>query len=381
MIGSIVRKEMSITFKEKGTFFWLFVLPILFIVMFSAIFGNSSQEYTVRYYDADQSQASADLLNLINGVDGFKLQNLTGESLDLQLEEIRSGKVSSMLVIPDGYGEKLQSGETAELELYRDAGDDNASAPVVALLNNVIAQFKEAKLATVLKEFGQQDDTVANILQSPVELKDMKEAVVKIDTVTQVVPGYTVMFVFFIMITMVRNFLRDKTSGMLARLSGTPMRSHHYLVGMWVPNIVVVLIQCTVLLLFGKIVYGLRIGDLSAVALLVICLAVCCTGIGLMLSMLVRSENQGIGFVQIITMGGAIVGGLWFPYEFLPTFVQTIGKFTPQYWAQRGLQDVMLRGMHIDGIWLNAVILLVIGFVGLSVALLSFKRFANGSTH
>lgn len=381
MIGSIVRKEMSITFKEKGTFFWLFVLPILFIVMFFAIFGNSSQEYTVRYYDADQSEASADLLNLINQVDGFKLQNLTGESLDLQLEEIRSGKVSSMLVIPDGYGEKLQSGTMAELELYRDAGDDNASAPVVALLNNIIAQFKEAKLATVLKEFGQQDDAVASILQSPVELKDMKEAVVKIDTVTQVVPGYTVMFVFFIMITMVRNFLRDKTSGMLARLSGTPMRSHHYLIGMWVPNIVVVLIQCTVLLLFGKIVYGLQLGDLSAVALLIICLAVCCTGIGLMLSMLVRSENQGIGFVQIITMGGAIVGGLWFPYEFLPAFVQTIGKFTPQYWAQRGLQDVMLRGMHIDGIWLNAVILLVIGFVGLSVALLSFRRFANGSTH
>jgi ABC-2 type transport system permease protein len=100
-----------------------------------------------------------------------------------------------------------------------------------------------------------------------------------------------------------------------------------------------------------------------------------------MLSMLVRSENQGIGFVQIITMGGAIVGGLWFPYDFLPEFVRMIGKFTPQFWAQRGLQDVMLRGMHIDGIWLNAAILLGIGFVGLGIALLSFRRFANGSMH
>ncbi|OBR62423.1 multidrug ABC transporter permease [Paenibacillus oryzae] len=381
MIGSILRKELSITFKEKGTFFWLFVLPILFIVMFSAIFSNTSQEYAVRYYDADHSVASEQLLNLINQVEGFKLQNNSNEPLDDQLEGIRSGKISSLLVIPKGYGESLQSGATAKLELYRDAADDNASAPVSALLGNIVSQYKEVKLAAVLEELGQQGNAVENILTSPVELQEMKESAVKIDTVTQVVPGYTVMFVFFIMITMVRNFLRDKNSGMLARLSGTPMRSHHYLIGMWVPNIVVVLIQCTVLLLFGKIVYGLQLGDISAVALLICCLAVCCTGIGLMLSMLVRSENQGIGFVQIITMGGAIVGGLWFPYDFLPEFVRMIGKFTPQFWAQRGLQDVMLRGMHIDGIWLNATILLGIGFVGLGIALLGFRRFANGSMH
>jgi ABC-2 type transport system permease protein len=381
MIGSILRKELSITFKEKGTFFWLFVLPILFIVMFSAIFSNTSQEYAVRYYDADHSVASEQLLNLINQVEGFKLQNNSNESLDEQLEGIRSGKIPSLLVIPEGYGESLQSGATAKLELYRDAADDNASAPVSALLGNIVSQYKEVKLTAVLEELGQQGNTVENILKSPVELQEMKESAVKIDTVTQVVPGYTVMFVFFIMITMVRNFLRDKNSGMLARLSGTPMRSHHYLIGMWVPNIVVVLIQCAVLLLFGKIVYGLQLGDVSAVALLICCLAVCCTGIGLMLSMLVRSENQGIGFVQIITMGGAIVGGLWFPYDFLPEFVRMIGKFTPQFWAQRGLQDVMLRGMHIDGIWLNAAILLGIGFVGLGIALLSFRRFANGSMH
>lgn len=380
MIRSMITKELSITFKEKGTFFWLFILPIMFIVLFSSIFGSSSQEYAVRYYDGDQSGESLALLDTIGKIDGFKLQN-NSESLDLQLEEIRAGKLSSLLVIPAGFGEHLRSGAGAPLELYRDAGDEAMAAPVVALLESVIAQYREGKLAAVLTSLGQQDSAVNEMLRSPIELMDMKETTVKPDTVTQVVPGYTVMFVFFIMITMIHNFLRDRKSGMLARLSGTPLKRHQYLIGMWVPNIIVVFIQCTVLLTFGKIVYGLQLGDLLSVALLIGCLAVCCTGIGLMLSMLVGSENQGIGIVQIIAMGGAIVGGLWFPYEFLPDIVQKIGLFTPQYWAQRGLQDVMLRGAHIEDIWFNAAILLVIGLGGLGVALIGFKRFAKASVH
>lgn len=57
--------------------------------------------------------------------------------------------------------------------------------------------------------------------------------------------------------------------------------------------------------------------------------------IGLALSMLVRSENQGTAFTQIIALGGAIIGGLWFPFEFMPKLAQTVGKLSPQYWAQQ----------------------------------------------
>ncbi len=250
-------------------------------------------------------------------------------------------------------------------------------APIVAMLNSVAAQYKEGNLRAILKSLGNNDQEIAGMMQPPLQVKDIRENAVKLSTVTQVVPGYTVMFVFFIMITMVRNFMRDRDSGMVSRLRGTPMKSHHYLIGMWVPNILVVIVQCTVLLLFGKLVYGLNLGDVAAVALIILSLAVCCTGIGLMLAMLVGGENQGIAFVQIITMGGAITGGLWFPYDFLPKAVQAVGRFTPQYWAQNGLQDIMIRGGHIGSVWINALILIAIGLAGFAVARLRFNQFAG----
>lgn len=54
----------------------------------------------------------------------------------------------------------------------------------------------------------------------------------------------------------------------------------------------------------------------------------------------VRGENQGFALTQVFAMGGAVLAGLWFPFELLPSFAQAIGKFTPQYWEQTGLQTL-----------------------------------------
>ncbi|OIK15614.1 multidrug ABC transporter permease [Bacillus sp. MUM 116] len=375
MIKSIIRKEIQVTLKEKGTFFWLFLLPIFFIVIFASIFGNTTDKITVSYYDQDHSQMSKVFLKQLNQIPGFELKKDSTKSLNEQIKEIKDGKSTSLLVIPKGYEENLMANKPADIQLYRDATADSAVAPIKAVLENMASSFREAKLSKTLQTLGQNADQAKETLTPPVKLKEVKENATKLNMITQVVPGYTVMFVFFIMITMVRNFIKDKESGMLSRLRSTPMKSYHYLIGMWVPNILVVLTQSTVLLVFGKVVYDLNIGDVLSIILIVISLAVCATGLGLLLSVFVRSENQGVAFVQIITMGGAIAGGLWFPYDFLPRFAQIVGKFTPQYWAQQGMQNVMIRGAHLEDIWVPVLILLGFGLIGLVIASLRFKKF------
>ncbi|MED1470917.1 ABC transporter permease [Bacillus salipaludis] len=375
MIKSIIRKEIQVVLKEKGTFFWLFLLPIFFIVIFASIFGNTSDKITISFYDQDHSEMSQLFLKQLRQIPGFELKKDSSLSLKEQIKEIKEGRSTSLLVIPEGYQDNLKANRPAEIQLFRDATADSAVAPIKAVLENMTTSFREAKLSQTLQTLGQNTDQAKITLTPPVKVKEIKENAAKLNMITQVVPGYTVMFVFFIMITMVRNFIKDKESGMLSRLRSTPMKSYHYLIGMWVPNILVVLTQSTVLLVFGKVVYDLNIGDLLSIILIVISLAICATGLGLLLSVFVRSENQGVAFVQIITMGGAVVGGLWFPYDFLPRFAQIVGKFTPQYWAQQGMQNVMIRGAHLGDIWITVLILLAFGLIGLVIASLRFKKF------
>lgn len=379
MIKSIIRKEIQVLLKEKGTFFWLFLLPIFFIIIFASIFGNATDTITISYYDQDHSEMSQMFVKQLKKIPGFELKQDNSLSMKEQIQKIKNGKSTSLLVIPKGYENKLKNGEQSEIHLYRDATADSAVAPIKAVLENITTAYRETKITQVLQAFGESESQRKTTMTPPVQVKEIKENAAKLNMITQVVPGYTVMFVFFIMITMVRNFIKDKESGMLSRLRSTPMKSYHYLIGMWVPNILVVVTQSAVLLLFGKIVYDLKIGDPLSIIFIVISLAICSTGLGLLLSVFVRSENQGVAFVQIITMGGAVVGGLWFPYDFLPTFAQVIGKFTPQFWAQQGLQDVMIRGAHLGDVWLTVMILLAFGLVGLLIASLRFNKFFSSS--
>jgi len=197
--------------------------------------------------------------------------------------------------------------------------------------------------------------------------------------IAQIVPGYTVMFVFFIMISMVQCFLRDRESGMLARLKGTMLPPMHFLIGMWLPHVFVLLIQSFILLGFGYFVYGLSLGNALSVALIILALAICATGLGLILSMIASSLNAAIAVVQVIAMGGAVLGGLWFPFETLPESVQMIGRFTPQYWALKALQAAMIDNASFTAnvVWQALLLLGVIGAISVIAAIGLFRRFSS----
>ena len=84
---------------------------------------------------------------------------------------------------------------------------------------------------------------------------------------------------------------------------------------------------------------------------------------------------------QCISMGGALVGGLWAPSYTLPAVVQKIGHFTPQYWAQHSLIDIIAHGAHIGNVLGAVLILLAFGLAGLAVALFRLPSFLRSAAN
>lgn len=378
MILSIVRKEIALMIREKGLFFWLIVMPMLFIILFGSVLNKTeSSVITVHYVDLDRSEISRQFIETIGRVERFKLQTDPTLTVEDQIDKIRTGKLSSLVVVPQGFGDKLQSGKQATVTLYRDTASEASVAPIRAVLQNIALQYRETKLNSALAEAGIGETELKQILLEPVRIEETAENATKFNMVTQVVPGYTVMSVFFIMINMVRRFLQDRDSGMIARLMSTKMRPHVYLIGMWIPNVLAVLVQCAVLLAFGHLVYRLHLGDPAAVAAVIAALALCGTAFGLALSVTVRSENQGIAFTQLIALGGAMFGGLWFPIDFLPEAIRTFAPIVPQYWAHQALQDVMMRAVDPSLIWSSVAVLVGFAAVALLIALWRFRRFVR----
>jgi ABC-2 type transport system permease protein len=199
------------------------------------------------------------------------------------------------------------------------------------------------------------------------------------EVVTQIVPGYSIMFAFFIMISMVIAFVKDRERGMVARIASTPLPTHNYFLGKWIPFYIIVLIQITVLFAFGVFVYNLQLGDPFAMVILTLAITFIVTGWGMAMAVLVKTENMGIALTQIVALGGALFGGLWMPIEFMPDFVQNLSRIFPQYWALEGYKEILLRDGGIGDVWIHIVLLIGAGIVGGMIALAAYPRFLRQS--
>jgi|SRR5690625_756215 len=197
----------------------------------------------------------------------------------------------------------------------------------------------------------------------------------KQDVIVSIVPGYAVMFVFFIIISMVTSFIKDRDLGMVARLASTPLKVKSYLLGKWMPFLIIVFIQVIVLLIFGKIVYHVPFGQPLYIVSLSFILSFMVTGLGLLVALIVKTENMGIAITQLIALGGAFIGGLWVPLEMMPKFLQTIAKFLPQYWGHLGFREAMSGTLTLDGFIKISVILLAFALGSFIVALLYYPKF------
>lgn len=190
--------------------------------------------------------------------------------------------------------------------------------------------------------------------------------------IISIVPGYTVMFVFFIMISMTESFIKDRNMGMIARISSTPLSPYLYLLGKWIPYMYIVSIQIAILLLFGKLVYDVPLEQPVQLIILAIALTFMVTGLGLLLAVVVKTNNMGIALTQVIALGGALLGGLWVPVDMMPDFLQILSRFLPQYWAHQAFQDAMTGTLQTGEFIQASLILVGVGIVGFVIAILCF---------
>nr|WP_237706187.1 ABC transporter permease [Ornithinibacillus scapharcae] len=162
---------------------------------------------------------------------------------------------------------------------------------------------------------------------------------------------------------------------MTARIASTPLLPYFYLIGKWVPNIIVVIVQIVILFMFGKLVYGVTLEQPFALIVISLVLAITVTGVGLALALLVNTNNMGIAMTQIIALGGAVLSGLWVPIDMMPSFIQDIANFLPQFWAHQAFQDAMLGAMENVQLLKESLILVSYGLVGFLIAMFRYPHF------
>jgi len=373
-----IRKVLA----DKGNLFWLFGMPMMFSIlmgmMFGGFVGGSGNLPEVRIYDADRSAASGDLVAGLAGSDYYTtvVADTIG-SVDLARELVNDGRRTATLYIPPGLADSLAIGGTAYLSFFHDA--DRLSAQSARTDLEMVVFRLEAERAGRRAAPGDFNtarfDSLWNTPRLTLEstfLGRREQAELKLTEGGQHTgPAYTLMFVMMFMLMSVRDVVVERRNGTLTRLRLGAASPSLLAVGMLAGPWVVGLLQMTILLLLNALVMGIDYGEsVASLVVLMVLFTGVSTTLALVLATFCRTPGQADGIGMTASMTLAPLGGLWWPLEVVPGFMQKIGLALPTGQGITIFHDMIGRGYGLAenatqflglGVWL--VVLLVIATV------------------
>jgi ABC-2 type transport system permease protein len=416
---SVLKKDLKLLLRERGELAVLFLLPLAFILpigltvgpdAFSEMQGDDQEPLPVLDYDGGdhalelidslgeslrvEQNVTADVA-AERGLDGDPACAQTGRACDELVFQsmIENEDRVGVLVIPDGFSADVEAGEYTTITLrYDPGGDAMKRTQIEGVIKGMAIKLALNKMKG--DSFGDfQDmtiyapDGVKGAVDKQVNLAettggDQEPAFgletiyptsytqkVAPDTYQQVVPGFTVMFGFFI-ISYVRSAIRtEQLSGTMQRALSLPVSRASLLGGKLLSAAIVGVLQVAVLFSIGALVFGMGLGrDPLALLVLTIAMVSAATSIGLAAAALGISGGALIAPLII----GALLGGCMVPIDFLPATLRTIGMIFPQSWARDGYQAILARGQGLLQILPQIGVLFAFAVVFFAIAVWRF---------
>lgn len=149
------------------------------------------------------------------------------------------------------------------------------------------------------------------------------------------VPSYTVMFSYFLVLTVGWLFVAERRQGTLKRLRAAPLSRSQILMGKLLPCLALSLGQGLFLLGAGKLIFNMSWGSDPWLLLpVVFTTSLSAMGMALLVASVARSEAQVAiyGTLLVLVLAG-ISGCLMGDRELMPESMQQISLVTPHAWA------------------------------------------------
>ncbi len=149
------------------------------------------------------------------------------------------------------------------------------------------------------------------------------------------VPSYTVMFAFFLVLTVGWLFVAERRQGTLKRLSVAPLTRGQIVLGKLLPCLLLSLFQGFFLLGAGRLLFGLNWGPEPLwLVPVVVSTSLAAMGLALLVAALARTETQVAiyGTLLVLVLAG-VSGSLMGDRSLMPPQMQQVSKITPHAWA------------------------------------------------
>ncbi len=188
-------------------------------------------------------------------------------------------------------------------------------------------------------------------------------------------PGMMLQFAIASLLTSAQILVNERKTRSLQRLMTTRVARWQILAGHFLAIFTMLLMQFTILIVFGQWVLGLDYMRLPlATVLVTLASTACLAAMGLLIGTLAKTDEQAIIFSLIPMFVFAGLGGAWVPLEVTGETFRTIGHLTPVAWGMDGYKNIIARGLGLESVTIPVLALFGYGILFFTIAAWLFSR-------
>jgi len=169
--------------------------------------------------------------------------------------------------------------------------------------------------------------------------------------------------------------VRERERGNLELLITTPIRSWELMAGKLLPYVAIGLVQVTLVLGVGSMLFDVPVnGSLAHLYLAALLFIAATLTLGLVISTLARTQFQAFQLAFFTMLPSILLSGFMFPFDGMPRAAQWIAQVLPLTHFNDLARGIVLRGAPITDLGRPAAKLLVFLCAALAIATLRFRK-------
>lgn len=361
-IIGMTTKDVKIFFRERGTLFWTIAFPVIIMLLFTAIFGREIPFHgNIGIVDHDGTPVTDGIAKVLNETGIFTIMNYDNETE--AMEQLNATNVRAFIVFPQNFTANIIAGNSSTVSLTVDGTQSDVATLISGTVRAIFANFS--------RQLGYNDPVTVNETFSYIGQKvSYKE---------NLVPGmlcYPLLFSSMVISTSAIVLEREK--GTLKKIRASPIRPINVLIGKTLAALLQTAMAITIMIVLARVLLTPKVnwnlpllvpifflGSMNGIAL------------GLIISCIGRAPQEATNAATTIAIVLQFFIGMYFPIDYLPTWMQQLGQIIPMTYAAQAIRSIMIRNATLNDLLMPIATLIISAVILYGIGVILYKRWVE----
>jgi len=369
----LLRKEVQHIRRDPRTLAVVLMLPVVQVVLFGFAIRTDVEHVRLAIVDPAPDETTLALRSRFTAAGVFELKNILQRQEGLE-PLFQSGAIQEAVVFEQGFAAKVRDGD-AQLLIVTDGTEPNTASLLESYARAVVIGYQQELVTAGQALSGaprQADKPRAMIINAQVRTRFNPTR----ESSNLFVPGLMAFVLTIISSLMTAiSLTREKETGTLEALLVSPLRPWSIIVGKVFPYLIIGFISAVAVLVEGRLIFHVPMrGNLALLLAEALLFILASLSLGILVSARTSSQRVAMMGAALATMlPNILLSGFIFPVESMPLALRLLSNIVPGRWFVEIARGIMLKGVGLEYLWPQSLVLVVMSLILLTAAARSFN--------